>query len=107
MTFEPFLRSIEEESIASLRRLVEVNSFTRNRAGVLHTGDLCAEMFEPLGFEARRVPSETPDCGDHVFCVKKGSGDASICMVSHLDTVFPPEVEERDGFAWREEGDWI
>ena len=28
-------------------------------------------------------------------------------MVSHLDTVFPPEEEERNNFRWEVEGDRI
>ncbi len=94
-----------DKALDHLRRHVALNSFTRNRAGVVAVGDLTAELFAPLGFRATRVPSITPECGDHLTLTRRAGPDAPhLVMVSHLDTVFPPDME----FSWREDdGDWV
>jgi len=38
---------------------------------------------------------------------RPGSSDSKIGLISHLDTVFPPEEEVRHDFHWRVEGDRI
>ncbi len=90
-----------------LHTLVSVNSFTGNRAGVNRVGRLTAEAFAPWGFAAEWVPASCPDWGDHLVLTRPGSGPASLALISHLDTVFPPEEEERHHFRWQQEGDRI
>jgi glutamate carboxypeptidase len=54
------------------------------------------------------VPAARPGCGDHLFLATPfRSGLRTVALVSHLDTVFPPEEETRNDFAWRREGDRI
>lgn len=101
LSFETYLQSIEDVSIAQLREMVAINSFTHNRDGVCEVGEMCVSLFEPLGFSARRIRSVTEDCGDHLVLTREGSGDASLLLVSHLDTVYP------ENFPWREEGDLL
>ena len=66
MDLEEFasLRSIIErhlpEALNFLSRLVAVNSFTANRAGVLRNAELVAAQFRELGFAEERVPAENP-----------------------------------------------
>ena len=38
---------------------------------------------------------------------RKGRWARSIALISHLDTVFPPEEEARNNFHWQVEGDRI
>lgn len=90
-----------------LRQMVEINSFTGNRPGVNRLGRLTAEVFAPLGFTAEWVPSSNPAWGDHLVLTHPGAGGPALALVSHLDTVFPPEEEERNDFHWRPEGDRI
>ncbi len=86
-----------------LRAMVEINSFTTNVPGVNAVGELVAETFAPLGFAAERVPC--PGFADHVFLRSaSGPGHPTIVLMSHLDTVFPPEEERRNDFRWRREG---
>ena len=92
-----------------LRRMVSINSFTANAAGVDAVGDLTAAAFAGLGFTADRVRSTNPAYGHHLVLTRPArpaSGDApKIGLVSHLDTVFPPEEELENNFTWRQEGD--
>jgi len=90
-----------------LERMVEINSFTANRDGVDRLGRLTAECFQPLGFVSQTVPSTNPDWGDHLVLTRRGKSTRNISLISHLDTVFPPEEEQRNNFRWQEEGDRI
>src|SRR5205085_2512124 len=59
------------------------------------------------GFQAEFVPSTNPAWGEHLVLTRPGSSQRSLAMVSHLDTVFPPEEEARNNFHWQPEGDRI
>lgn len=89
------------EALELLRRLVAVNSFTTNAAGVAEVARITAEAFAPLGFEAAMIECETPGAGPHLFLSRPGEGDP-IVLVTHSDTVFPEEEERANGFAWDE-----
>lgn len=94
-------------ALDALRGLVSLNSFTRNREGVLENARVIEALFQPLGLEPERVRAREPDQGDHVFLERRGSGPRRIVLVSHLDTVYRPEEEARHDFAWCEEEDRI
>ena len=94
-------------ALEMLRVMVGINSFTGNREGVNRLGRYTAECFAPLGFQAEYVPSTNPAWGDHLVLSRGGTSERSIAMISHLDTVFPPEEEERNNFHWLVEGDRI
>lgn len=95
------------EALDWLRRMVEINSFTANREGIAALSRLTSECFEPLGFTAETVPSTQPNWGAHLVLTRSGTSARSIALVSHLDTVFPPEEEERNRFHWSVEGNRI
>ena len=90
-----------------LRQMVEINSFTANKEGVNRLGRVTAEFFTPLGFVAEFVPSINPAWGDHLVLTRAGRSSNNIAMVSHLDTVFPPQEELQTNFRWQPEGDII
>ena len=92
-------------ALEMLRRMVEINSFTGNAAGVNRVGAFTAECFAPLGFSAEFIPSTNPAWGRHLTMVRPGRSAKSVAMIAHLDTVFPPEEEARNGFVWSVEGD--
>jgi glutamate carboxypeptidase len=102
-----FLNEQMPAALEMLRRMVGINSFTGSREGVNQLSRFTAECFAPLGFTAQTVPSVNPACGDHLVLTRPGKSARSIAMVSHLDTVFPPEEEARNDFRWRPEGDRI
>src|SRR5437899_5382573 len=101
------LESRMPEALEMLRKMVGMNSFTANREGVNRLGKFTAECFEPLGFTAEFVPSANPEYGEHLVLSRRGRSTKNLAMISHLDTVFPPEEEARNDFRWRREGDRI
>lgn len=103
----PFLEGQMPAALELLRQMVGINSYTGNRDGVNRLALLTGECFAPLGFSAERVPSVNPAYGDHLVLQKPGSSGRSVALISHLDTVFPPEEEARNNFHWLQEGDRI
>lgn len=102
-----FLERQMPAALEMLRQMVGINSFTSNQEGVRRLGRLTAEFFKPLGFSAEYVPSANPEWGDHLVMSRAAHGGKSIALVSHLDTVFPPEEELANNFRWQVEGDRI
>ena len=88
------------EALRWLERMVGINSFTSNAEGVNAVGKLTAECFADLGFVAEAVPSTHADFGCHLFLSRPKPGAPRIVLVTHLDTVFPPEEEKRNDFRW-------
>ena len=105
VSVKSFLKGQMPQALETLRAMVSINSFTANREGVNRLGHLTAELFAPLGFKAEFVPSVNPQWGNHLAMTREGSGDKSIVMIAHLDTVFPPEEELANNFHWQIEGD--
>lgn len=100
---ESWLFSYMPEAMRWLQRMVEVNSFTTNPRGVNLVGRITAECFEDLGFSAEMVPSDITNHGDHLFLTRAGKKSGRpVWLVSHLDTVFPPEEEKANHFHWDE-----
>jgi len=106
-TLKQYLNGRLPEALEILRQMVGTNSFTANQEGVNRLGRFTADSFTPLGFTAETVASANPRYGDHLVLTRPGTSARTIAMVSHLDTVFPPEEEVRNHFAWKPEGDRI
>lgn len=106
-SLKKFLEAQLPPALEMLREMVGINSYTGNREGVNRLARLTADCFAPLGFVAEFVPSTNPAWGDHLVLTRRGTSARSIAMVSHLDTVFPPEEEARNQFHWQREGDRI
>jgi glutamate carboxypeptidase len=96
-----------EPALALLEQMVAINSFSANRAGVAALGQFTARDFEKLGFEAEFVPSASPLYGDHLVLTRGPLDGARIGLISHLDTVYPPDEERRNHFHWRRDQDRI
>ncbi|MGB7116172.1 MAG: hypothetical protein WBD56_08500, partial [Anaerolineales bacterium] len=110
---EDFFQINLRSNIDMLRRMVEINSFTANPDGVNELGDLTVEFFSKLGFKPEFVQCENPDFGKHLILTQseenKGAKNEKpvIALISHLDTVYPPEEEIANNFFWRLEDDRI
>ena len=96
-----------------LHQMVTINSFTLNPRGVNRVGELTAERFAPLGFEAEAVPSAGFRHGRHMVLTRPGQATPdgrpapAIGLISHLDTVFPEAEEQANEFHFRIAGDRI
>jgi glutamate carboxypeptidase len=102
-----FLESQMPAALEMLRQMVGINSYTANAEGVGQLSRLTADCFAPLGFKAEYVPSTNRAWGNHLVLTRRGRGSQSVALISHLDTVFPPEEEARNNFRWLREGDRI
>jgi glutamate carboxypeptidase len=94
-------------SLEFLRAMVGINSYTGNPEGVNRLARITAEAFEPLGFTPEFIPHADPACGTHLILTRPGRSTRTLALISHLDTVFPPEEEIRNNFHWLPEGDRI
>lgn len=108
---QPDMKSYLEQNLPHyldlLHQMVDINSFTANPEGVNQLGQFTAHVFVEMGFTAEFVPSVNPRFGQHLVLTRPGKSGRTIGCISHLDTVFPPDEEVRNGFAWRVDGDRI
>lgn len=105
--YQNFLQKIENFALKQLKDMVAINSYTKNKKGVNALGQLCAHLFQSLNFQPKFVPSIEKNCGQHLFLSRPGNTPHNILLLSHLDTVYPPEEEQTSNFSWKEEGDRI
>lgn len=81
-----------DRTVGLLRTLVNVNSGSRNLAGVTRVGQMMRAELEPLGFKVRWVPMEKTGRAGHILAVHKGNGRGKrMLLIGHLDTVFEPD----------------
>lgn len=90
-----------------LRQMVAINSFTTNSSGVEQLARLTADLFRNLDLDAELVPSVHLAYGPHLVLTRAGESKRTVGLISHLDTVFPPQEERQNDFHWREDGDLI
>ena len=90
-----------EDAIALLERIVNINSGTMNPEGVQAVGRVLRAEFDALGFATRWISLPETDRGGHLFAEIKGGQGKTILMIGHLDTVFemdsPFQSWDRDG----------
>jgi glutamate carboxypeptidase len=96
-----------ERYLEILKEMVSTNSFTSNAEGVNQTGRLTVEAFTELGFKPSYQSSVNPAFGSHLVLTRIGTSTQKIGLITHLDTVFPPEEETANHFFWRVDGDKI
>lgn len=96
-----------DSSLGLLELMVGINSFTQNPPGLIELAHTTAAAFQPLGFSADFVQAAGGPFGQHLFLKRLGTSRRTIALVSHLDTVFPPEEEVQNDFRWQVEGDRI
>jgi len=83
-----------------LRKFVEIESGSYDKAGVDRVGNVLATRFEALGFGIERLPQEST--GDHLIATRRGSGRGRLLILIHLDTVWPPGTLEEFPFEIRD-----
>lgn len=105
----------EEEMLALLERITNMNSGSLNRAGLDAVAAVFDEELRGLGFSTSRLPGELiemPSCpgseysvdlADHLLARRPGNG-SRLLLMGHIDTVFPPDSPFQ---TFRREGDTI
>jgi glutamate carboxypeptidase len=87
--------------IEKLKKVVLINSYTKNKQGVDEVGKEFRKWFEALGFETK--VHERGHIGDHLHFVSQKKDGPKILLLGHLDTVFPKG--EFEGFS--EDETWV
>jgi len=77
------------ESIAFLEKIVNINSGTMNLDGVREVGMLFKEKMDEIGMETKWIeaPEQLQRAG-HLFAEQKGKKGKKLLLIGHLDTVF-------------------
>lgn len=73
--------------LSDLGSLVNIDSGSHNKAGVDTVGRLARAKFRGIGCEITEFPVD--DYGDCFMATLKGSGQARVLLIGHLDTVYP------------------
>lgn len=97
-------RACFADAMGFYESLVRTNSHSRNVQGVEANARLIEAAFSQLGFSPRRVPSGVEGRAAHLVLDRAGTSGPLVVLSSHMDTVFPAEEEERNGFTWRIDG---
>lgn len=82
-----FVDDRQEDAIAYLERVVNINSGTMNFDGVRAVGQVFDATFTELGFNTWWVDGEAFERAGHLYA-RRGTQGPHILMVGHLDTVF-------------------
>lgn len=87
------------EMVALLKKLVEIESPSNDKAAVDRVGAAVAQECRSTGAQVEIVPNLVT--GDHVVA-RWGSGAGGILLMHHMDTVFPLGTLERMPFYEKE-----
>jgi len=88
-------------NFTELAQLVEINSYTQNKAGVDQVGKLYSQWMAAIGFTIER--HRRADIGDHILYKSAKRKGKKVLLLGHFDTVFPPGTFE----AFHEDPEWI
>ncbi len=105
--FRSYFKDNREKYLTALQQMVSINSFTANPSGVNELGRFTAEKFSVLGFQPEYIQSVNPEFGKHLVLTRRGLTNRKIGLITHLDTVFPPEEEEANHFYWHRVNDLV
>jgi glutamate carboxypeptidase len=83
------VKSLNEESISFLEKVVNINSGTLNQKGVKEVGEVFEAAFQEIGFTTEWIdmPAEMNRAG-HLFASIDGDKGNKLLLIGHLDTVF-------------------
>lgn len=87
--------------LKELKQLVEINSYTGNKAGVDKNGEIYITKMIPLGFEYEIFKRD--HIGDHILFKSPKKEGKKLLLLGHMDTVFPEGSFE--GFS--EDEEWV
>ncbi len=87
--------------LADLKKIVDINSFTKNKSGVDKVGAVFDNWLNELGFTVTHFQREL--IGEHRLYHSPSAEGKKLLLLGHLDTVFPEG--KFDGFS--EDSEWV
>jgi glutamate carboxypeptidase len=88
-------------NFSDLKRLVNLNSYTKNKLGVDENGKIFISWMKEIGFECEIY--ERKEIGNHLLFKSSQEKGKKVLLLGHLDTVFPPTSFEH----FQEDDTWI
>lgn len=99
--FKVIIKGDVLEYLDDLKRVMVINSFTKNKAGVDRVGEIFDEWFGAIGFEVIHYRREL--IGEHRHYRSRRREGKKLLLLGHLDTVFPEGKFE----GYREDDEWV
>ena len=90
-----------ESVFDELQQVIEINSHTKNKAGVDRNGEIFSDWLHALGFSMQRHRRE--HIGDHLHFQSSKAPGPKLLLLGHLDTVFP----EKTFVDFKQDENWI
>ncbi len=88
--------------LKDLQQVIEINSYTKNKAGVDRVGEIFDSWLKEIGFEVE--VHQRALIGDHRHYKSQRTPDSKkLLLLGHLDTVFPEGKFEK----YEEDSEWI
>ncbi|MCF6173165.1 MAG: M20 family metallopeptidase [Campylobacteraceae bacterium] len=84
-----------------LKKLIEINSYTKNKKGVDENAKIYKAAMRELGFTCKEY--ERDEIGNHIIFKSNKKGGKKLLLLGHMDTVFP----EGSFYGFREDEEWI
>lgn len=92
---------VKNYDFSELKRLIDLNSYTKNKLGVDENGKIFRTWMETLGFKCE--VHERKEIGNHLYFKSTSDSGKKVLLLGHLDTVFPAMSFEH----FHEDEDWI
>ncbi|MCH9814423.1 MAG: M20 family metallopeptidase [Epsilonproteobacteria bacterium] len=92
---------IKNYDFSELKRLIDLNSYTKNKLGVDENGKIFTKWMQALGFSCE--VHKRDEVGNHLLFTSKQTEGKKVLLLGHLDTVFPPMSFEH----YRDDDEWI
>lgn len=88
--------------LTDLKKIIQINSYTKNPEGVNRVGEIFDDWFEALGFKTTLYKREY--IGHHRYYQSESLEDTKkLLLLGHIDTVFPPQKFEN----FKEDKEWV
>ena len=87
--------------LLDLKKVVDINSFTKNKTGVDKVGQVFDNWLEPLGYKVEVHKREL--IGEHRHYRSADKEGKKLLLLGHLDTVFPEGKFE----SFSEDAEWV
>src|SRR5579859_4483728 len=87
LTYLTFCQQHEGEMLSLLRKMVEIESPSDDKAAVDRMGAFLAEVFERLGGQVTFYPQDM--AGNHLKAEFAGGAGKPVLLLGHFDTVWP------------------